>query len=139
MAVDRLSLYKARHPLSREQWFTGSANGNLFALARHTARNGNSDAKDEDGLALIHYAACHGDLSLIRQLWEQGANMNLPDDGSPPWKPIHYAIFHRQAEAEKVLKTFGVEAPLPVLNRIIEEKSRKVRPEYGAHVLTISL
>ena len=110
--------------VSRKQLFTRAANGNLAALERYLVNSGNIDAKDDDGLALIHHAACHGDVPLIRRLCKHGADMNLLDNGTPPWKPIHYAIFHRKQETEQVLRTLGGEAPIPLLKRIALEKPR---------------
>lgn len=109
---------------SSEQAVAFTANANLAELEIHLANVGNLDRKDEDGLAWIHYAACYGDMPLIRRLREAGADMNLLDGGSPPWKPIHYAIFHRQHEAEQVLRTLGAEVPLPILKRIVHETPR---------------
>lgn len=135
MAVDRLKLSRAKHPHVGEQGIAPVAGGELNTLISQVAKSGNLQAKDQDGLALIHHAACRGDLPLLRKLHELGADMNQFDNGNPPWRPIHYAIFHRQAEAEQVLRTFGVQAPPSIVNRV----AQTLQGERERHVLTIRL
>ena len=122
MLVDGAKVLSKKNSFSREQLFVRAAWGDLTALQFYLANGGDIDDKDEDGLALIHYAACHGNVPLIRKLREHGADMNLREDGTPPWKPIHYAIFHQKHEAEQVLRALGAEVPLPILKRIAQEK-----------------
>ena len=137
MAVSDLAYLRIGSPLSREQLFTGIADGNLAALELHLATAGDVDAKDEDGMALIHYAACHGNIPLIRKLWEYGADINLLDGSSPPWKPIHYAIFHRKHEAENELRKLGAEVSLPILKQSLSRNSTSQQStEWSAQVAT---
>lgn len=133
--INNARILGKQNSVSCEKLFVRAAAGDLAASEHYLAIGGNIDRKDEDGLALIHYAACHGNIALIRELREHGADMNLLDDGSPPWKPIHYAIFHRKHEAEEVLRTFGAEVPLPILKRIALEKPRGLRNERDTAVL----
>ena len=123
MLVDGAKASSKKYSFSREQLFLRAARGDLAALEFYLIDGGRIDSKDEDGLGLIHYAACYGDVPLINKLREHGADMNLREDGTPPWKPIHYAIFHRKHEAEQVLRALGAEVPLPILKRIAQEKS----------------
>lgn len=122
MAVDDWLVLTKDDLVARKRLFASAATGNLAALERYIANNGNINSKDEYGLALIHYAACHGNVTLIRKLRVHGADMNLLDDGAPPWKPIHYAIFHRKDEDDEALKTLGAEVPLPILKRLSQER-----------------
>ena len=121
MAVSDLKCSRGDKLHLREQLFAFAADGNLVALEQYLINGGSINAKNEDGLALVHFAACNGNVPLIRKLREHGADMNLLDDGAPAWKPIHYAIFHRRHEAEEILRTLGAEAPLPILKRSVRE------------------
>ena len=132
MALDRSGLLGRKNSFAREQLFVDAASGKVDVLDLYIARFGDLDSKDEDGLALIHHAACHGNIAFIRQLKERGADLNLLDGGSPPWKPIHYAIFHRQHAAEQVLRTLGAEVPLPILQRVAFERLRETPGEREA-------
>ena len=123
MVVGVSRCFQAQRLPSRSQLFARAANGDSNALEQYVSINGNVDARDEDGLALIHYAACHGNIQLIHDLRRHGADLNLLDTGSPPWKPVHYAIFHRRHEAEEVLKELGVAVPIPMLKRVMLERS----------------
>lgn len=135
MVADNIELFRTSYAVSHKRSFTSAAAGNLADLECYLASGGNINGRDEDGLALIHYAACHGDVLLIRRLSEHGADMNLLDGGAPAWKPIHYAIYHRKHEAEEILRTFGAEMPLPILKRIASEKPRVRQSEKESWVL----
>ena len=135
MTVDRIGTLRQRSFVSGDQSSTCLADGGLNALISQVAKSGNLQAADENGMALIHHAACHGNLTLIRKLHSLGADLNLSDGGSPPWRPIHYAIFHRQPAAEQVLRALGVPAPLPIVHRV----AQTLPGEHGRPVLTIQL
>ena len=104
-----------------ETLFVRAAGGDNDALNNYLMRNGNINRRDGDGMSLMHYAACNGSIRLIHQLKQYGAEVNLPDEGSPAWKPVHYAIFHRQHDAEKLLIELGAQAPLPLVKRVVVE------------------
>lgn len=134
MVTNSLEHFRTNDVVSHKRLFVNAAAGNLTALERYLAKDGNIDGRDKDGLALIHYAACHGNIPLIRKLYEHGADMNLHDGGTPAWKPIHYAILHRKQEAEEILRTFGAQVPLPILKRIALEKPRSRQNEKDSWV-----
>ena len=66
--VNRLEIIRDRGTGFDGQSSACTAKGDLNTLVFHVAKCGNLNAIDEDGLALIHYAACRGDLSLVRKL-----------------------------------------------------------------------
>lgn len=128
MAVDDSSYFHDDQSSIVGELIVRSAGGDLAALERQLASKPNIDALDEDGMALIHYAACQGNVQLIQALWRSGADLNLPDDGSPPWKPIQYAIFHRHHEAEQSLVELGAKAPLPIVKRVMLQQPPSFQP-----------
>ena len=124
MVADSSIYFQEKEFLSLKQLFTRAANGDENALARYVSSNGDLNSRDEDGMGLIHYAACRGDVHAIHQLRQHGADIHLRDEGQPPWKPMHYAIFHRKPHAEKLLIELGAQAPLPILKQIMNGKSQ---------------
>ncbi len=83
--------------LSIAWWFARRGLGAVHRAASHgdverliallTARPDSVDALDAVGLTPLQYAACWGQVSAAKVLFERGADVNL----AKSWSPLHYA------------------------------------------------
>ena len=73
----------------------------LFQLKMTT----NPDATDEEGMALLHWAADRGSIRCLRFLLERGANPSLGDDDA--LTPLHYAAMCDRPQIVKILLAAG--------------------------------
>jgi hypothetical protein len=65
------------------------------------------DQEDAFGFTLLHYAAEHGNVDVVRWLLSQGANVNAQT--AYGYTPLHYAARHAEAKLGHVLLAAGAD------------------------------
>ena len=72
---------------------------------------GIKDAKDEDGLTLMHHAARQDNEVIVKRLIDAGADMNMMDKRFK-WTPLHYAAERIRSDIAKLLIKEGADLNL---------------------------
>ena len=67
--------------------------------------------RDKLGYTMLHYAACHNHLDLIKYLVSKGANVNSLDFAD--WSPLHLAAIAENYKACKLLLDLGANFECP--------------------------
>eukprot|EP00055_Hartaetosiga_balthica_P014604 m.80881 g.80881 ORF g.80881 m.80881 type:complete len:481 (+) comp8637_c1_seq1:85-1527(+) len=68
------------------------------------------DEKDEEGITLVHIAACNGWMDALVLLIKNGVDVNAVDNEGNT--PLHYAVFFLQYDAVKLLAKSGIDPSL---------------------------
>ena len=66
------------------------------------------DAKDDEGATIFHWAAHHGNIELIEELYEN-YNVYLDPSDYRGESPLHWAVKNNQVEAIKFLNNYNID------------------------------
>ena len=79
--------------------------GELWAVKWHLDKGSDVNAKDEDGVTPLQYAAEGGYNEIVELLIDKGANVNAKNEfGSTP---LHYSAFEGHKETADLLRKHG--------------------------------
>lgn len=81
--------------------------GDLKRIQTLIEKGTNINAKDENDLTALHYAAIEAHRSIGELLVDNGANVNAQNQKG--WAPLHHAVFHGKKEIVEVLVAHGAD------------------------------
>lgn len=94
---------KADHPQAVKDAFASIDTENVDKLRRFITDGGDENARNDDGLTLLQYAASKNRYIAATILLEGNADPNLPSKGTHKYTALHYAAERDNAEMVKLL------------------------------------
>jgi ankyrin repeat protein len=87
--------------------------GNIKAVKKHLADGADVNAKDDEGMTPLHWAAPEGHKEIAELLIAKGANVNAKSDnevaGSEGMTPLHFAAYVGRREIAELLIAAGAD------------------------------
>ena len=96
--------------IADSKWFMETlhimcSKGDIWYVKRHLDKGSDVNAKDEDGVTPLHYAAEGGYNEIVELLIDKGANVNAKDENGAT--PLDLAIQFKEFETAALLRKHG--------------------------------